>query len=107
MPKGYTRLMAACVCALPFLAAALLQAQGAPPKESPSDYPAHATVGNLTLAAEYLVHAIPAPEGSYFTNDYLVIEAAFFGPHLARVKMSAEHFMLRINGQKSPLMTQA
>jgi len=95
------------VCALLFLAVALLYSQGTTPKQSPSDYPVHATVGNLTLAAEYLVHAIPAAEGSYFTNDYLVIEASFFGPHLTPVKMSAEHFTLRINGQKSPLLTQA
>ena len=89
------------------LIVATLYAQGTAPKQTAADYPAHATAGSFTLAAEYLVHAIPSPEGSYFTNDYLVIEAAFFGPHVAPVKMSAEHFMLRINGQKTPVMTQS
>jgi hypothetical protein len=92
---------------LAFLASAMLLAQGTTPKANASDYPAHAAVGDFTLAAEYLVHSIPAPEGSFFTEDYLVVEAAFFGPPLARVKMSAEHFTLRINGRKAPLMTQS
>jgi len=58
------------------LIVATLYAQGTAPKQTAADYPAHATAGSFTLAAEYLVHAIPSPEGSYFTNDYLVIEAA-------------------------------
>ncbi len=95
------------VAILSLLGAAMLHAQGTTPKPNASDYPAHATSGDFTLGAEYLVHSIPAPEGSYFTNDYLVVEAALFGPHLARVKMSAEQFTLRINGQKRALMSQA
>jgi hypothetical protein len=100
-------MVAARVCVLPLLAQAMLHAQGTTPKQTESEYPVRAPVGSLTLAAEYLVHAIPAPEGGYFTNDYLVVEVAFFGPRLARVKMSADQFTLRINGQKTPLMTQA
>src|SRR5215467_13070363 len=92
---------------LQLLVVGTLCAQGTAPKPAPADYPAHATVGSFTLAAEYLVHSIPSPDGSYFTNDYLVIEAAFFGPRLAPIKMSAEEFMLRINGQKTPRMTQS
>lgn len=89
-------------------AASGLRAQPAAPRTSPSDYPARAVLGqSVTLAAEYLVHAIPTPEGSFFTNDYLVVEAMFFGPRLNPLKLAAENFALRINGRKIPLTPDA
>lgn len=88
------------------LAAALLPAQ-VPPKENAAAYPAQAALGNYTLAAEYMVHSIPVPGGNIITEDYLVIEAAFFGPRYSQLSLSAEQFMLRVNGEKTPRLTQS
>src|SRR2546425_122394 len=70
--------------------AALLHAQGTPPKETPAAYPVRATLGEYTLAAEYMVHSIPAASGIVVTNDYLVIEVAFFGPKYSHLKLSSD-----------------
>ena len=51
-------MVAARICALPLFAAAMLHAQGTTPKPNASDYSVRATVGNLTLAAEYPVRLI-------------------------------------------------
>jgi hypothetical protein len=86
----------------------LVHAQGTPPKAKASEYPVHADLDReITLSAEYLVHAIPTSSGSQFTTDYLVVEVAFFSPRLTPVNLSPEHFLLRINGQRVPLMTQS
>jgi hypothetical protein len=90
-----------------FLSAiALLRAQGTPPKTKASDYPVHVEMGSVTLAAEYLVHSLPTPKGNLISTDYLVVEAAFFGPPFSRLKMSPDHFSLRINGKGDPLSTE-
>lgn len=93
--------------ALLFTAITLLRAQGAPPKTQAGDYPVHVQLDSVTLAAEYLVHSIPTAKGTLVANDFLVVEAAFFGPALSRLKMCPDHFTLRINGKGSPLMTQS
>jgi hypothetical protein len=84
----------------------LLHAQGTPPKTKASDYPVHAEMGTVTLAAEYLVHSLPTPKGNLIATDYLIVEAAFFGPSLSRLKMSPNDFSLRINGKGEPLSTE-
>jgi hypothetical protein len=90
------------------VASMLLPAQGTPPKAKVSEYPVHASLDNgITLGAEYLVHAIPTSTGSQFTTDYLVVEVAFFSSRLTPVNLSSEHFLLRVNGQRVPLMTQS
>jgi hypothetical protein len=81
----------------------LLGAQGTPPKTGPADYPVHAQMDSVTLAAEYLVHSLPTTKGTLVANDYLVVEAAFFGPLYSRLKMSPDNFALRINGKGDPL----
>jgi len=85
----------------------LLQAQGTPPKTKASDYPVHLELGTVTLAAEYLVHSVPTPKGNLIATDYLVVEAAFFGPSFSRLKMSPDNFTLRINGKGDPLSTDS
>jgi hypothetical protein len=88
--------------------AALLCAQGTPPKTSPSDYSAHAALDNgFSIAADYLVRSLPTPGGTLVADDYLVVDAMFFGPLQPALKMSAGHFLLRINGQKVPLTNQS
>jgi hypothetical protein len=85
---------------------ALLQAQGTPPKTKASDYPVHVELGTVTLAADYLVHSVPTPKGNLIAPDYLVVEAAFFGPSFSRLRMSPDNFTLRINGKGDPLSTE-
>ena len=74
--------------------------KGMPSRSSPGDYPAHVQVGNMTLAAEFAGHSVPRPEDPLSTDDYVVVEAAVFGPPEARLVLSPEDFSLRINDKK-------
>jgi hypothetical protein len=89
------------------LLAAIAAAQGTPPKASAAEYPVHAELGKLTLGVEYLVHSVPTPKGVLVSSDYLVIEVALFGPSLSAIDFRADHFRLRMNGDKYALMTQS
>jgi hypothetical protein len=84
---------------------ALLHAQEAAPRTKPVDYPVRAQLDAVTIAAEYLVHSIPTPQGTLIARDYLVVEVAFFGPYNSRLRMSPDNFSLRINGHGTPLVT--
>jgi len=84
-----------------------LGAQVTTPRTKPSDYPVQAPLGDFTIAAEYLVHSIPTPGGVLVTDDYLVVEVAFFGPKPSRLKLSNEDFAMRINGRKDPTGAQS
>jgi hypothetical protein len=79
---------------------------GLPPRLAATDYQAHAQAGTLTIAAEFKGHAVPMPEETLTTDDYVVVETAFFGPPEAKVKLSLEDFSLRINGKKTALPAQ-
>ena len=78
---------------------------GMPPRAAPGDYPSQAQAGKVTIAAEFTGHSVPRPEGPLSTEDYVVVEAGFFGPPGARLTLSTEDFSLRINGKK-PLHSQ-
>lgn len=91
--------------ALSLSLAALLSAQSAP-RSKASDYPAHVQMETVTLAAEYLVHSLPTPAGPLIAKDFLVVDVAFFGPPFSRLKISPDHFTLRINGHGEPLQAQ-
>jgi hypothetical protein len=79
-----------------------VSAQGLPPRASPLDYPAHAALDkNFTLAAENLLHTLPTANGSLVANDYLVIEAAAFGPVKERIDLAAGNFTLVITMGKN------
>ena len=71
-----------------------------------SAYPVHLAVGQRTLGADYLARSIPVPGGSLFTEDYLVIEVAFFGPKNDSLMLAASHFVVRVNGRKMPVLAQ-
>lgn len=73
--------------------------KGLPPRAAPSDYQAQAPAGPVTLAAEFKGHALPAPDGTLESEDYVAVEVALFG---ARATISAADFSLRINGKKNP-----
>lgn len=91
--------------ALLLSALTLLRAQPSP-RTKPADYPVQTQLGTVTLAAEYLVHSLPTPQGTLVANDYLIVEVAFFGPSFSRLKMSPDNFTLRINGKGSGLTTE-
>lgn len=75
--------------------------KGMPPRATPGDYQAQATAGAVTIAAEFMAHAILTPEGTtYSTDDYVVVETALFGPAGTRLKISSDDFSLRILAKK-------
>ncbi len=82
------------------------KAEGTPPRSGPTEYQTHAKVGDLTIAADFMGHSVPTPEATLSTDDYVVVETAFFGPPNAKLKLSVDDFTLRINGKKKPLASQ-
>jgi hypothetical protein len=85
----------------------LNEAKGLPVRPSPGDYQAQAKAGTVTIAADFDEHAVPTEDGTFSTDDYVVVEAAFFGPPDARLKISPGDFSLRINDRKTSLPYQA
>lgn len=70
---------------------------GLPPRAAPSDYPAHRTVGNVTVAAAYVP---PAEAKKLFAedlakHDWLVFEIALYPSEGATIDASADDFRLR------------
>jgi hypothetical protein len=82
------------------------KAEGTPPRSGPTEYQTHAKVGDLTIAADFMGHSVPTPEATLSTDDYVVVETAFFGPPNGKLKLSVDDFTLRINGKKKPLASQ-
>src|SRR6516164_187137 len=80
---------------------------GIPPRSGPSDYPAQAKVGKVTIAAEFGEHGIPTPEGALSSDNYVVVELAVFGPQGTRLPVSFSDFSLRINGKKNPVQAES
>ena len=96
---------ALCRCAAgqntPSKDAPVSEAKGIPPRATPGDYQAHAQAGTVTVAAEFIGHSIPTPDGStYTTEDYVAVETGLFGPAGARLSISVENFSIRINAKK-------
>lgn len=86
--------------------ASATESKGMPPRATPGDYQAHTQAGHLTLAAEFMGHAVTTPEAPYSTEDFVIVEAGLFGPPQARLNMSTGDFSLRINGKKMALPSQ-
>lgn len=108
-------LAASCLCSLaqntsaptpPAKQAQMEEAKGMPARSSPADYPAQAHAGTVTIAAEFMGHSIPKPEGPLSTEDYVVVEAGLFGASGQRLNISIDDFSLRINGKKTTLSSQ-
>src|ERR1039458_4912696 len=77
------------------------EAKGIPPRAAPADYQAQAPAGTVTVAAEFIGHSIPTPDGStYTTEDYVAVETGLFGPSGARLKISIDNFSLRVYAKK-------
>ena len=103
-------IVALCLCAQeqqpPAKDAPANETKGLPPRLAPTDYQAQAHAGTVTIAADFVEHGIPTPQGVFSTEDYVVVEAGLYGPAQARLKLSANDFSLRINGKKVPLPSQ-
>ena len=82
------------------------QVKGMPPRATPGDYQAQAKAGEVTVAAEFMGHAIPRMEGPLTTEDYVVVEAGLFGVPGQQTNLSINDFSLRINGKKAPLPSE-
>lgn len=81
--------------------AAAAETRGLPPRVAPTDYQFQGKAGDVTIAAEFDSHSVPTAQGTFSTEDYVVVEAALFGPPEARTKLSIEDFSLRINEKKT------
>jgi hypothetical protein len=73
---------------------------GLPPRAAPTDYQAQGKAGEITIGAEFAGHSVPTPEGPLSTEDFIVVEAGFFGPQGAKLQIADGDFSLRINGNK-------
>jgi len=92
---------AVCLCAQA-PTAGLVKAEGLPPRAAPADYQAHAAAGSLTVAAEFMGHAIATPDINIVSEEYVAVEVALYGPPDTRSKLSYADFSIRINGKKTP-----
>jgi hypothetical protein len=70
---------------------------GTAPKPKPGDYPIHARVGSIDLAAAYLVHTLPSETTNFLVPNYLVVEIAIYPPKSQPVAVAAAQFRLRVN----------
>jgi hypothetical protein len=80
--------------------------KGVPPRTTPADYQAHAKAGTVTVAAEFQAHAVPTPQATFNSEDYVCVEVAFFGPPDAHLKISIDDFSLRVNDKKTALTSK-
>ena len=83
-----------------------VNAQGLPARVAPTDYQANAKAGDVTIAGEFTGHSVPTPQGTFSSEDFVVVETALFGKPEARLKIELENFSLRINGKKNPSPSQ-
>jgi hypothetical protein len=74
--------------------------KGMPPRAAPSEYQAQGKAGTVTIGAEFAGHSVPTLDHTYSSEDYIVVEAALFGPPDARTTLARTDFSLRINGKK-------
>jgi hypothetical protein len=78
-----------------------------PPRVAPTEYQVQGKVGDYTIAADFDEHSVPTPDGTFTSEEYVVVEAAIFGPAGAKIKLALEDFSLQINDRKAPLPSQA
>jgi hypothetical protein len=76
------------------------------PRIAPTDYQSQAQAGTLTIAADFVAHGVPTPDGTFSVEGYVVVEAGLYGPPGARINLSYQDFSLRVNGKKNALPAQ-
>jgi hypothetical protein len=79
---------------------------GLSPRAAPTDYQAQGKAGEITIGAEYAGHSLPTPEGPLSAEEYVVVEAAFFGPQGAKLQIADGDFSMRINGNKKVIPSE-
>ena len=77
--------------------------RGLPPRATPAEYQSQAVIGTISIAADFAGHSVPKPEGPLATEEFIVVETAFYGQPDAKLVLSVGDFALRINGKKAPL----
>jgi hypothetical protein len=82
------------------------ESKGMPPRASPADYQAQGKAGAVTIAADFAGHSVTTMDAVYSSEDYVVVEVAFFGAPDAKLKLSAEDFSLKLKDKKNALSTQ-
>lgn len=87
-------------------AAAANESKGMPPRASPGDYQVQAHAGTVTIAADFAGHSVTTMDAVYSSEDYVVVEVAFFGTADGRLKLSADDFSLKLKDKKNALPTQ-
>ena len=80
--------------------------KGMPPRAAPADYQSQGKVGDVTIGAEFMGHAVPTPEQTLSADDYITVEAGLFGPPGARTTLARSDFSVRINGKKTTLPSE-
>jgi len=80
--------------------------KGLPARVAPTDYLSHAQAGAVTLAAEFKGHSVPTLQATFTNEDFVVVEAALYGPPGARSQLSFGDFSLRINGGKKAVPSE-
>jgi len=76
------------------------------PKDKVADYPAHAMDGRTGVAAEYLVHSIPAGTETFIASDYLVVEVAIYPVRGESIEIRTSTFRLRLNGKRDVISAE-
>jgi hypothetical protein len=82
------------------------QVKGMPPRVAATEYQSHGQAGSILIGAEFDGHSIPTPDHTFSTEDYIIVEAAFFGPAGAHLTLARDDFSLRIAGKKMPLASE-
>jgi hypothetical protein len=80
---------------------------GTEPKPKPEDYPVRAQAGDVTIAAEYMVHSFAGQGQTFVAEGYLTVEVALFPRAGAPLEVNPAGFTLRINGKKRVILSQA
>src|SRR4029077_14299337 len=97
-PPMYTQVVIARAALLAIISAALY-AQNPATRSKATDYPIHATLPNMGIGLEYLVHSIPGEDRFYIAKDYLVVELVAFPKD--GIALSAGNFTLLVNGKNT------
>ena len=82
------------------------QIKGMPARVAPTEYQAHGQAGAITIGAEFMRHSVPTPEHTFTSEDYIVVEAGFFGAAGAHLMLTRDDFSLRVNGKKNTLASE-
>jgi hypothetical protein len=87
------------ICALSVLTVTGVSGRQIPVKEDAAKYLAHAELTqNASIAADFLGRYLPLSGATVYSDEYIFVEVAFFGPKGSRTELKPEQFTLTING---------